>query len=38
MFLALLVAFASGGFSAISHGGSVMVPFDDSTGGMSGGH
>jgi hypothetical protein len=38
LFLALLVAFATGGFSSLGHPGTIVSPLDGSTGGMGGGH
>jgi|GEM_PF-6640911 hypothetical protein len=37
LFLALLVAFATGGLSSMGHGGAIMAPLDGTTGGMGGG-
>jgi hypothetical protein len=38
MFLAMLVAFATGGLSSLGHVAPIVAPLDGSTGGMSGGH
>lgn len=37
LFLALLVAFATGGLSSLGHPGAIAVPLDGSTGAMDGG-
>jgi|HubBroStandDraft_4_1064222.scaffolds.fasta_scaffold3279177_1 hypothetical protein len=37
LFLALLVAFATGGLSSMGHPGAIVAPLDGSTGGMGGG-
>jgi hypothetical protein len=37
LFLALLVAFATGGLSSMGHGAAIIAPLDGSTGGVGGG-
>jgi hypothetical protein len=38
LFLAFLVAFATGGLSSLGHSSTIILPIDGSTGGMGGGH